>query len=424
MKVSPGQLSPCQKKALQILKAGWDNVFITGRAGSGKSYLLRHFLKNKDRKYFPIVASTGAAAVLVGGRTFHSFFGLGVMEGGVEKTIARALDSSRVVNRLKKIEGFVLDEVSMISGPTFRAAEEICRRARNHSLPWGGARVIAVGDFSQLPPVNPWNQKKEWAFLEEAWKRSQFISVLLESMMRTQDEEYLEVLNFIRDGIVNDRVREYLDRRTDPDLFNLQAPKDVPHLFPRREMADSFNRMRLAEIQKPLHEFRTLYTGNPMAIEKMKQQAPIPEILSVKEGALVMIRVNDPQYQYVNGSLGTIVMIEKDEMTLRLSKGREVTIHPESFSLLDADGKAMATATNFPLLLAYATTIHKAQGATLDAMVCDLQKLWEPGHAYVALSRLRKGAGLTLTGWDEASIRVDPHVVEFYRQLEKEREGQ
>ncbi len=177
--------SPCQKAALRLLQEDTANPFITGAAATGKSFLIREFLKNRDRKKFPVVASTGSAAVWVGGRTFHSFFGLGIMEGGLDRTVDRALSNRRIVNRLKKTEGFVLDEVSMISGTTLRAAEAIARFARGDERPWGGMRVIAVGDFAQLPPVTPSGQR-DWAFLDETWLRSDFTLVLLRTMLRSE----------------------------------------------------------------------------------------------------------------------------------------------------------------------------------------------------------------------------------------------
>lgn len=411
------KLSPCQEKSFVALTKNSDNIFLTGSAGSGKSFLIRHFLKERDWKLFPIVASTGVAAILVGGRTFHSFFGLGIMEGGVEKTIERALEDRRVVKRLKKIEGFVLDEVSMISGPTLRAAEEICRKARKKDLPWGGARVVAVGDFAQLPPVNPLGHQKEWAFLDMAWSRSGFNPVVLKTVMRSDDPDYIRMLNFIREGVVNEEVAAYLNAKTDPDF----SDPETPHLFPHRDTAEQFNLQRLAEIKNPLVKFKTAYSGTPQAIEKLKKQAPIPEILQLKKLALVMIRVNDPFLKYVNGSLGTIVKIRDGFLDVRLRNGAEVKIEKTDFSILSADGYAVATASNFPVNLAYATTIHKSQGATMDGVVCDLRGLWEPGQAYVALSRLKRGNGLRLKGWDKSSIRVDPQVVEFHRTLNHSR---
>lgn len=413
----PKNLSPCQENALRVLTQSRDNIFLTGRAGSGKSFLIRHFLQGKDRKTFPIVASTGAAAVLVGGRTFHSFFGLGIMEGGVAITVKRALDERRVVKRLSRIDGFVLDEVSMIPGPALRAAEMICRVARRKNLPWGGARVIAVGDFAQLPPVNRFGGEKEWAFLDEVWERSQFVAILLKTMMRCQDQDYMEVLNDIREGVVGERAQTYLNGRILPEEA-IHKQRDTPRLFPKRDMAEAYNGKRLEEVKKTLMEFPTVYTGDPRSIEVMKRNAPVPEMLRLKESALVMIRANDPFLNYVNGSLGNVVKIKGNTMEIRLKTGKVVEIERTQFSLLSAEGREIATATNFPAMLAYATTIHKAQGATLEEMVCDLRRLWEPGQAYVALSRLRKGQGLSLVGWEESSIRVDPQVVEFHRRLE------
>ncbi|EKD41612.1 MAG: hypothetical protein ACD_73C00624G0002 [uncultured bacterium] len=406
-------LSVCQEQALKQLTQSSENIFLTGFAGSGKSFLIRHFLKDKDRKTFPVVASTGVAAVLIGGRTFHSFFGLGIMEGGVAQTIKRALEDTRVIKRLKKVEGFILDEVSMVSGPTLMAAEAICREARKKDLPWGGARIITVGDFAQLPPVNPYASHREWAFLEDTWEKSAFVPLILKTIMRTVDHEYSHVLNAIREGIINKEVRDYLDSKVKP----LSGESGMTHLFPHRQTAEEFNLKQLLAIKKDLKEIPTTYLGNARAVEMLKKQAPIPENLQLKESALVMLRVNDPQLAYVNGSLGHITKISDETLTIKLKNKREVEIEKTSFSLLNADGQEVAAARNFPVTLAYATTIHKAQGATLDAMVCDLRKLWEPGQAYVALSRLKSGDGLTLMGWDEQSIRVDPQVVAFHRSL-------
>lgn len=405
--------SLCQENAFDLLDQTKENVFLTGSAGSGKSFLIRYFLQNKERRKFPVVASTGAAAVLVGGRTFHSFFGLGILEGGWEKTVDRALEDRKVVKRMQEMDGFVLDEVSMIPAPAFRAAEAICRIARKVKLPWGGARVIAVGDFAQLPPVNTQGSEKEWAFLDDAWRRSALKPALLKRVLRSQDPDYVSVLNWIRVGIVNDEVRDYLNGRVQPDL----AQDSIPRLFPHRATADQFNRKRLAEINSPLKEFETEYTGAPYAVEQLKKNAPIPERLHLKEGALVMIRINSPSLAFVNGSLGTITKMGNGILDIQLNNGRPVELEKHTFSILNADGLAVATAQNFPVTLSYATTIHKAQGATMDGMVCDLRGLWEPGQAYVALSRLRTGAGLRLVGWDEGSIRVDEAVMRFHEGL-------
>lgn len=413
MSLANQKWSPCQEKALKLLETKTDNIFLTGRAGTGKSFLIRYFLKNKDPQTFPVVASTGAAAIVVGGRTFHSFFGLGIMEGGFQKTVDRALKDRRVVKRLRKIIGFILDEISMVPGPALKAAETICRLARKNHLPWGGTRVVAVGDFAQLPPVTRATEEREWAFLDESWQKSDFVPLLLETVMRSEDKDYVHILNLVRDGTVNADVKSYLDSRTNPNPGKINAT----HLFPHREKAEKFNLERLSEIKKQPHQFPTAYSGNDRFVEQLKKQAPIPEILQIKESAMVMLRMNDPYLKYVNGSLGTVLKIKDDSLEIRLKNGRSIDIEPARFSMLDANGNEVATATNFPITLAYGSTIHKAQGATLDGMVCDLRRLWEPGQAYVALSRLRRGDDLVLTGWDESSIRVDPEVVAFHQGL-------
>ncbi len=405
----PPSLSPSQNRALEILK-GVDNVFLTGAAGSGKSFLLREFLRDRDRKTFPTLASTGAAAILIGGRTFHSFFGLGILEGGVETTVERAIKNKRLMKRLKKTEGIVLDEVSMISGPTLRAAETIARKARGNIRPWGGIRVIAVGDFSQLPPVNPYGTKKEWAFLEPAWKQSGFRSVVLTEIMRSQDRKFLEILSSVREGIVSHSVAEFLNSR----MQKMDLDFSGTRLLPRKDDVERYNLSHLEKIKTPLQIFYTVFIGKEQEIEKFKKNSPIPDVIQLKKSALVMIRQNDPEGRWVNGSLGHVEKISDECLWIKLLNKREVEVKKVIFTLLDAEGKPVVTAENFPVTLAWAFTIHKAQGTTLDQAWVDLRRLWEPGQAYVALSRVRTSAGLFLEGWDTRSIVSDPLVKEFH----------
>lgn len=407
-------LTPCQASAQQLLE-GADNVFITGGAGSGKSFLIRHFLRAKDTREFPILASTGAAAVLVGGRTFHSFFGLGIMEGGVDASIEKAVKNRQVVRRLKKISGFIVDEVSMLSGATLRAAEAIARRSRGSDEPWGGLRVVAVGDFAQLPPVERGSSssRRGWAFLDPVWELTGFRTRHLLTQTRCLDEEFMLILAAIREGIVSRDVKDYLDRHTRPTSDDF----DGTRLFPRRDETERFNLRKLEELSADLHKFETIYSGDSRALETLKKYAPVPDMLALKEGALIMLRQNDPQQRWVNGSQGHVTRIRPDTLTIELLNGRWIEIEKASFSMLNADGDPVAVAVNFPISLAWASTIHKAQGATLDRMAVNLSQLWEPGQAYVALSRLRRGEDLSIERWEPRSIRVDQRVMSFYRSL-------
>lgn len=404
---------------------------MTGGAGTGKSFLVRRYLghlqshikgRRSATKDLPILASTGAAAVLIGGRTFHSFFGLGILEGGVAATVDRAAQNRSVIARLRRAQGFILDEVSMLSGQTLRAAETIARRVRDNDRPWGGLRVIAVGDFAQLPPVEGGRNealpvrsdgRRDWAFQDESWTSSLFAPALLREHVRSTDSRFLQVLELVREGTVTSVVRDFLESRR-PDG---EVSRDVPRLFPRRDTTERYNLDRLAELKGQETVIETLYSGETPAREALKRQAPIPEVLRLKEGALVMLRVNEPSGKYVNGSLGTVLKVTPARLTIELQSGRTVELEKQGFYFYSADGEAKAGAINFPVVLAWATTIHKSQGATLDRLVVDLTRLWEPGQAYVALSRLRSSDGLHLTGWSPQSIRADQDVLEFYDQL-------
>ena len=402
-------LNPEQEAALSLLN-GEENIFLTGAAGTGKSFLLKHFMRESGDDEFPILASTGAAAILVGGRTFHSFFGLGIFEGGISATIERAVQNKRLAKRIKETEGFIIDEVSMLSGPTLRAAESISRRIRECDEPWGGMRVIAVGDFAQLPPVNPFSQTKEWAFLDEVWEQSQFKHVALNEIMRTSGDKFLKVLNSIRDGRVTSEVTTFLNARaTDlPEIF------DGTRLFARKDNVDRYNFQHLEQLEGETRSFETIYSGKAREIENFKKHAPIPDVIHLKEGALVMLRQNDPERRWVNGSLGHIVEMDDEKLGITLLKGREIQLEKADFTLLDADGTPVVTARNFPISLAWAVTIHKAQGSTLDKIWVDIRRLWEPGQAYVALSRVTDPDGLWIEGWDARSIFTDPAVREFH----------
>ena len=403
--------TPCQAQAHAALQ-GTQNIFITGGAGSGKSYLIRHFLSGQDHREFPMLASTGAASVLVGGRTFHSFFGLGVMEGGVEATVEKAAKNRQVVRRLKKIKGFIVDEVSMLSGQTLRAAEIISRRVRGNDLPWGGLRVVAVGDFAQLPPVERYGSTtRGWAFLDPVWEWSGFETQFLRTQTRCRDEEYMRVLSQVREGMVTPEVRAYLDSKVEIE------PEDYTGtvLFPRREETERFNLRKLSALESKPEVFETMYSGDARSLAALKKYAPIPESLTLKLEALVMLRQNDPQGRWVNGTTGLIKRITPGRLTIELLNGRLIEIEKATFSMMDAEGEVVAAAINFPIQLAWATTIHKAQGATLDRMRVNLANLWEPGQAYVALSRLTLGQDLSIDRWDVKSIKVDPTVIQFYR---------
>lgn len=404
-------LSPEQELALEMLHSG-ENVFLTGGAGSGKSTVVRRFMKDQDKKELPLLASTGAAAVLVGGRTFHSFFGLGIMDGGAAATFERACQDKRLMSRLRKVEGVVIDEISMIPGSALRVAENLARVARESHLPWGGMRVIAVGDFAQLPPVSKTGDR-DWSFMSPVWRDSGFQVCQLSHNQRVQDDKFLDVLADVRHGFVTPRVKAYLESR----LREHDEEHPAPRLFPLRRQSEEYNQRRLFEIPSEPIEIESVYFGSERHVEILRKNAPVPERLVLKEGCHVLFLQNDPQKRWVNGTRGEVVDIQSDKIIVQKQGGREVQVEKSSFSMQDAEGKIVASVLQYPLTLAYATTIHKSQGATLDELWCDLGALWEPGQAYVALSRLTSGEGLYLLRWNPRSVLTDPRVMDFYREL-------
>lgn len=407
-------LTTCQETALHKLERE-GNIFLTGAAGTGKSYLLAHYLHNKSPLAFPIVASTGAAAVLVGGRTFHSFFGLGILEGGAEATIAKALKNGKLRNRLNLASCVIIDEVSMLSGVHISVAERIARKLRGNEAPWGGLRIIAVGDFAQLPPITHTGASRDWAFLHEAWEQSEFQPALLNTVMRTQDTHFLKILNYVRAGIVNDEVEDFLNSRMPAE----GEAGEGTRLYAHRAKAEAYNLQKLTSLHTREHVFTTQYAGNERYMDTGKKAMPIPEALHLKTGALVMMRKNDPspEHLYVNGSLGIVKHIDEETIAVELFTGETLPIEKAAFTYLDGDGNELLVAWNFPVTLAWATTIHKAQGCSLDCMTVDLSALWEPGQAYVALSRVRSGQGLTVERWSPGGIRAEPIVTDLYQSL-------
>jgi ATP-dependent DNA helicase PIF1 len=427
-----------QQRALEVLQSR-DNGFITGGAGTGKSTVIQQFMreyhlnaeknpeknsaKNNDEQ-IAVLASTGTAAILLGGRTFHSFFGLGIMEGGPDYIVERALKHRGIVQRLRKTGTILLDEISMIGAPEFSTAERIARKARNNSAPWGGLRIIVIGDFTQLPPVVRQNRDvdlfsdvepgKPWCFLTDTWRDSEFTPVYLKTVVRSHDAEWNEILNELRWGQLSKHAQEILRGHTHSVPLDFQGTR----LFARRNSVERLNQDRLTMLSGNAREYNTIYIGNAQKVDDLKRNAPIPEVLILKEGALVMFRQNDPDYKFVNGTQGTVVKMENEVITVELLNGRRIEVKPATFSLLDAEGATVATATNFALNLAWACTIHKAQGATLDKVHADLKGVWEHGQAYVALSRVRSLDDLSLEGLSPKSFKVDEAVRAFYSRFD------
>ncbi|MBS1960213.1 MAG: AAA family ATPase [Bdellovibrionales bacterium] len=418
--------TPDQQRALKALE-GSGNVFVTGGAGTGKSTVVQEFIKNKIQKTdkAAVLASTGTAAILLGGRTFHSFFGLGIMEGGLEKTVERVTHHKGIVQRLKKIDLILIDEVSMLGATELTAADQIARKARKLDAPWGGMRVVMVGDFAQLPPIQNFSgqsrsgeerPERPWCFNSEIWQKSELEGVNLSQIVRSRDASWNQILAEVRWAELSEYAVEVLQSR----MKTVAAEFEGTRLFARRAQVEALNHDRLEKLPSKVREYNTVYMGVAAKVDELKRNAPIPEVLYLKEGAFVMFRQNDPEFRFVNGTLGFVSKLEDHLVTVELLiGGKTIELKKSSFSVLDAEGEPVATATNFPLNLAWACTIHKAQGATLDKVHANLKGVWEHGQSYVALSRVRALTDLTIEGLSPRVFLADPAVREFYDRLNR-----
>lgn len=409
-------LNKSQEAALKLLMSN-DNVFLTGAAGTGKSFLINHYRKNFAPKV-PVVSSTGAAAVLVSGRTFHSFFGLGTMHENYDVILQNAISNPFLVGRIKRLNTVIIDEVSMLSGRALDLANLICKTIKGQQeLPFGGVRLIIVGDFFQLPPVSE-KGEVDWAFESFSWNECNFKCFELKEFMRTKETEFLKILSSIRAGWCGTAEMKFLNEH----LLKKDEEFVGTRIFARKNKVLEYNEQSLNLLEGEFTTYSTLYDGEIEYVDRLRRSLPIDDELRVKEEALVMIRINDNSRQqlYVNGTLGHIQHMDDEEMLILTLNGRLITLKKHSFQLRDGDGEVLASAKNFPITVAYAVTIHKSQGATIDQAVLELSGLWDSGQAYTALSRLSQSQGLKILSWDKRSIKIDPKVVQFYKKINAE----
>lgn len=398
--------------------SGNDNVFLTGAAGTGKSFVIRQFM---ETQYDPVVlATTGMAAILLSGRTFHSFFCLWNLFAPYDQLVESAMKNWKMKNRVNRADCIIVDEVSMLDERTMRAGEEIARKVRGRDEPWGGLRVIAVGDFCQLPPVDPDRKRGmpvKWVFDTDVWRGSGFVKTELTEIMRTGDTEFMEILNKVRRGVIDEHVVQFLNdhQKTEQEAEQI----DGTRIFARRDEVAAYNARRLAELDAPLETFdaeiqKHSFFEDSKAADKLIANMPVDKKLELKRGALVMIRKNNLEAGYANGSLGHYLSANANEMIIDLLSGDRVTVEKMVYEQKDGSGSVQASAAQFPVSLAWASTIHKVQGATLDVVIADLGRLWDSGQAYVAMSRTKTAAGFHVLNWSRESVIIDNRIKQFY----------
>lgn len=405
------KLNQDQKKVLKKLLNTKDSYYISGFAGTGKSYVIKLFreIKLLNKEMIPIVASTGVSALLVNGITFNSYFGLGIMAGGSEQTIKSAMQNRALCERIIDTDCIIIDEISMISGTTFDTANQLCQKIRQNKKLFGGIRVIIVGDFYQLGPFSE-TEKVDWAFDSQCWKKFKIKKLVLTKVMRTKDAKLLSVLGKTRFGKVDQMVKTFLNKK----LYKKDITTfDGTIILSRNKQVDDYNYNKLDSLPGNSVKIKTLYVGENNFIEKMRENLIIPDILEIKKGAIVMLRINNFEEGYVNGTVGTVIGLSNDILTIQKSNGSKIQVKKHVFELLSGSGEPLAKAKNFPVVLAWAITIHKSQGASFDKALISLDNLWLHGQAYTALSRLSSADGLFIHKWNKESFIVDKKVAKF-----------
>lgn len=401
-----------QSEALDILKMG-KNVFLTGPAGSGKTHVLNEYIKylKSHGVDVAVTASTGIAATHLGGMTIHSWSGLGVRDVLTDYDIEDMMQKQYLFKRFEKTKVLVIDEVSMLHHFRLDLIEWICRQMKRSEKPFGGMQVILCGDFFQLPPVTRGeSSESEFAYKAEAWLYSKFTICYLEEQHRQKDKEYLSILNEIRKSKVTNRTVELLKSRLNKDIEN---QSEFTRLYTHNIDVDIVNKKHLDLIDEKHKSYKMIWKGSSGLAETLKKSCLSPEELVLKKKARVMFTKNHPEGLYVNGTLGVVEDFNSfGDPVVRTNSGMRIDVTQQSWKI-EEEGKVKAEILQYPLRLAWAITVHKSQGMSLDAMEVDLSKSFVKGMGYVALSRVRSLSGMKLLGFNDISLLVDPEVLEM-----------
>jgi ATP-dependent exoDNAse (exonuclease V) alpha subunit len=402
-----------QAQALDILKNSNDNVFLTGQPGAGKSYLTNQFIDwlLDNGHDFAVTASTGIAALNINGKTLHSFMGVRDDDPLTDEDVQDVLENSNTVGRYIHTKVLIIDEISMVSAQLLDNLDQLARIAHRNTNPFGGLRVIAVGDFYQLPPV-----KGEYCFKSAAWQAGGFRFCNITEQHRTNDTTFIDVLAGIRSGILTDEQKAIIRTRVTEDVSALDG---VVRLDTHNAKVDDINDAKLKRLTTPPRTYRMTEDGDEKYIAGIKKSCLSPEILILKIGARVLFTRNDFEQRWVNGTQGEVVALNDESVDVRIfANDTVVTVPTASWDYAKGYGKnkvVLASIKQLPLRLAWAITIHKSQGMTLDCAVIDVSRVFATGQAYVAISRVRALDGVYFQGKLTAGfLAVDESVKEFY----------
>lgn len=398
-----------QSTALTILKTG-ANVFLTGEPGSGKTYVVNEYVAWLEACGIPVAvtASTGIAATHIGGMTIHSWSGVGARDTLTHRELDQIVSREAVVKRVKKAKVLIIDEISMLDGKLLDMVNAVTRAVRQKNDAFGGLQVVFVGDFFQLPPVTRQGDAMRYAFESRAWEDAKLATCYLTEQHRQEDELFLGLLSSIRRNETEEDHFTLLREQTEIGYEGIEPTK----LYTHNADVDAVNAGKLKELSGSARKFTMYGQGNKIMQEVLIKSCLSPQLLELKPEAMVMCTKNNFEAGYVNGTLGRVVDFEPFDghPVIETAEGRRITIKPVSWSIAE-DKKVLAEITQVPLRLAWAITVHKSQGMSLDAAEVDLSKTFVYGQGYVALSRVRSLQGLKMLGMNPNALRVDPKIV-------------
>lgn len=454
-----------QSTALDILKTG-HNVFLTGSAGAGKTYTLNQYIHYLQARQVPvaITASTGIAATHMNGTTIHSWSGIGIRMTMEDKQISQLKSKKSLKERLEQTQVLIIDEISMLHAKQLDLINQVLKVVRNNDKAFGGIQVVLSGDFFQLPPVGERGEsnRDKFAFMSKAWLEAQLHVCYLTEQHRQQKNtsnslSLNDILNQIRQASVTHDAIEVLHDSQHNHIGQIRT-----RLYTHNVNVNSINDTQLSHLTGEAQVYHAMANGDPKLIDMLKKSVRTPDELTLKIGAKVMFVKNIPDLSVCNGTMGEVVKFvaindknepmpkhdasqtdasltksptskSNDELVkqteddakdddakddekiiktkypvIRLNTGREVIATPEQWVVEDEIGLPLATYWQVPLSLAWAITVHKSQGMTLDAAEIDLRNTFELGQGYVALSRLTDLSGLKLLGFNQTSLNLDP----------------
>lgn len=453
-----------QSSALDILKTG-QNVFLTGSAGSGKTYTLNQYIHYLRARRVPVAvtASTGIAATHMNGTTIHSWSGIGIKDELSERELSTLSRKQFLADRLKDTAVLIIDEISMLHAKQLNAVNDVLKHVRKSALPFGGVQVVVAGDFFQLPPIGSPSEsnREKFAFMGEAWLDAKFQVCYLSEQHRQVSAAEQGCLDL--DDILNQVRRQEVSFDAIAALentFNQNVDIKRTRLYTHNLNVNKINDKELADLSSDMMRFEATFDGDSKLVDTLKKTVRTQDDLVLKVGAKVMFIKNNSELGVSNGTMGELIgfaavkvddkeRAKSDALTdienqethtddsaknaknkadvklvarekpknkpttqkmpvVRLNSGREVIAEPEEWIIEDETGEVLASYNQVPLCLAWAITIHKSQGMTLDAAEIDLSRTFELGQGYVALSRLKSLAGLKLLGMNEMSLQLDP----------------